>query len=118
MLSELDVRELDPFYNETADSNNTFQLPYTTAFTLGNLDITSEQRAVLIANDLSILSVNLCANLLSIYALVKSQQIKKRPSISLLVYLCLSDCSFAITAQTLFAVKIFHLNFHAYMIFQ
>ena len=94
-------------YNVTT-GNLSYQLPCTTAFTLGYLEITSEQTAVLIAIDLSILTINLCANSLSIYALIKSQEFRKRPSISLLVYLCVSDCSFAITAQTLFAVKIFH----------
>ena len=94
--------------NHTSTGNETTKAPCTTAFTTGKLDITSGQRAILIAIDLSILFVNLCANGLSIYALLKSQQIKRRPSISLLVYLCMSDCCFAITAQTLFAVKIFH----------
>lgn len=95
--------------NQTsAGGNKTTRATCTTAFTTGKLDITREQRAILIAIDMWILLINLCANLLSIYALVKSQQIKKRPSISLLVYLCTSDCCFAVTAQTLFAIKIFH----------
>ena len=80
----------------------------TTPFTTGKLDITTNQRSSLFILDILILSVNLTANLAAIYALTKTQQLKRRPSIYLILYLCMSDCSFAISAQILFAVKIFN----------
>lgn len=79
-----------------------------TPFTTGKLQISAGQKEFIVFLDFGILAITLCASSVSIHALHVSQQTKKKPSINLLFYSCLSDVIFAISAQTLFSVKIFH----------
>ena len=89
--------------------NTSMNRPYMTECTNDEVIYFSKQlRAVLITVDLSILSFNLVVTVLVMYTLIQLNVLKKKPLLSLLFYLCLSDCSFAVTAQTLFAIKLFH----------
>ena len=103
---------MDFIFGENMDSTNSKVIMVDkskciTPFTTGYFDISYGLRATLIVIGIIILAVNICANWMAIYTLLKQQYIKRHPSVKLLLFLCFNDCCFALTAETLTAIKIF-----------